>query len=317
MGSSLRAPRRCRRRLRRVLGPAPGRSLFVHHLEGGLGFPGLLLRTLVHHRSIVVLRALAASGDDVLLRTPACLSDMKSCEPACTMLGPASRHGRPGPRAVAVLRAHASRTSDKIPAPACPRAIRRAFNGGERRSSRAIDVVNDHQRRARGHAASFIAAEQRCARAIADAPAAPIISATPTRLATAFIVGEKRCARARNVIDDDLRCARELAASFIAAEQRRARAARTPVQPQCGDVLCRAADNPAPLLEVTVRHHERRPRRAVLLLLRCERAPLLGRHRRGSAPRRRRRVAAAAPGRTRGAGGEQCTAARPRRRRFT
>ena len=158
--------------------------LDVHRLEGGLGFRGLLLRALVQHRGIVVLRAAAAPRDDVLLRAPACLSDMKSCEPACTMLGPASRRGRPGPLALAVVRALVSRTSVKIPAPAYPRAIRRAFNGGEQRSARARDVVNDDERLARGPAASNIAAEQRCARAIADAPAAPAISVVPTRLAT-------------------------------------------------------------------------------------------------------------------------------------
>ena len=140
--------------------------LNVHHLEGGTGVTGVLLRAFVHHHTIVVLRAVASCRDDVLLRAAACLSDMKSCKPACTMLDPASRRGRTGPLAVAVLRAHVSRTSVKIPAAACPRAIRRAVNGGEQRSARASDVVNEHHRRAREHATSFIAAEQRCARAI-------------------------------------------------------------------------------------------------------------------------------------------------------
>ena len=203
----------------------------------------MLLRAFVHHHTIVVLRAVASCRDDVLLRAAACLSDMKSCKPACTMLDPASRRGRTGPLAVAVLRAHVSRTSVKIPAAACPRAIRRAVNGGEQRSARASDVVNEHHRRAREHATSF-----------------------------------------------------------IAAEQRRARAARTLVQPQRDGVLCRKADNLAPMLGVTLRLDERRPRRGVLLLLRQERTPLLERLRRGSAPRPRRRVAAAAPGRTADAG---------------
>ena len=153
----------------------------------------MLVRALVHHRGIVVLSALAAPRDDVLLRAPACLSDMQSCEPACTILGPASRHGRPGPLAVAVLRAFVSRTSVKIPAPACPRAIRRAFNGGEQRSARARDVVHDHQPRARGHAASFIAAEQRRARA-SRAPLLPRPSAPRPR------GSRRRSSSARNVV---------------------------------------------------------------------------------------------------------------------
>ena len=134
-----------------------------------------------------------------------CLSDLKCSKPACTcLLVPASRRGRSSPRAVAMLQAHASRTPVKITSATFPRAP-----------------------------------------------------------ATAIIVGERRCARARQVIDDNERCARELATSFIADEQRSARAnPRARAAPVGRPALPRGIDPRRPA-RVALRPSERRPRRAL------------------------------------------------------
>ena len=179
---------------------------------------------------------------------------------------PTSRRGRCGaPSAVAVLRARASWTSGIIPGPPCPRALAPSINVGDR-SARASYVAGELRRRARGHAASFLAAERRPARAI-GLRVLPRPERPAPRACRAVMTDEHLGARAFGRSGNDEPCAREVEnlefQKATACPRERAR----PCCPATSGQLCSRASIPGPMLLWPCARSLERPQQGVPLLL--------------------------------------------------
>ena len=199
--------------------------------------------------ALVVLRAIAARSDDVPLPAGARLSDMKSVRAACSLLVPASRHGRSHlpmrlPRCAPSPLGRPSRSPQR----------RSRARTGRHSSSTSNDVLAPllSCRRMCGVPAFSLSCSPSTSSGLparGRRPVHPRPSATfPRALGRAVIVGEQggaRAGRASTSTND-----------VPASSQRRSSPpsrplparARTPVLPRFSGVLCSKASSPEPLL---------------------------------------------------------------------
>ena len=180
---------------------------------------------------------------------------------------PTSRRGRCGAACIlSVLRAHASWTSGMIPGPLRPRALSTLINVGDR-SARARDVAGELRRRAREHATSFLAAEQRPARAI-GLRVLPRPERPAPRACRAVMIDERLGARAFGAGGDDEPSARDVENLDFQRATTCPRGRARPCCPACSDLVCSRASSPGPVLLWPCACSLERPRQEVPLLLR-------------------------------------------------
>ena len=177
-----------------------------------------------------------------------------------------SRRGRCGAACiVSVPRAHASWTSGMIPAPLRPRALATLINVGDR-SARARDVAGVLRRRAREHATSFLAAEQRRSRAI-GLHVLPRPERPAPRACRAVMIDERLGARAFGAGGDDEPSARDVENLDFQRAAMCPRGRARPCCPATSGQLCSRASSPGPLLLWPGARSVERPRQGVPLLL--------------------------------------------------
>lgn len=172
----------------------------------------------------------------------------------------------PSPRTPSVLRALVSRTSVKITAAVCPRALDRAFIVDEQRCSHPIDVVQAHVRHTRGLVVLFPVDEQRSARASVQAPASPATSDVRTRSTGQSSSASSDVPALGGSSTTRAPCPRPR------TDHHRRRAGVCPRDPhaRAAPEWPRALQRgiaPRALAPVALRHIEQRPRRGVPLLL--------------------------------------------------
>ena len=202
-----------------------------------------------------------------------------------------------------------------IPGPLRPRAHATLINVGDR-SARALDVAGELRRRARGHGAPFLAAEQRPARAI-GLRVLPRPERPAPRACRAVMIDERLGARAFGAGGDDEPSARDVENLDF---QRATTCPRERARPCCpARTACFAAGHRAPgpcsFGHVLARWsaHGRECRFSFSFVAAAGAWGAL----RKNQLHRRQRVEAAASGRATRAGGEHSAAAKPRRRRLS